>query len=187
MKFNRLNRKVHYWATLFVSLPLLVIICTGLLLQVKKQSSWIQPAEQAGTGSEPGIELSDLIGALRVSSELNVDGWTDVDRVDIRPDRGLAKVRLHSGFEVQVDLGTGEILQIAVRRSDLIESLHDGSFFGGDWVKLGLFLPAGIVLFIMLLSGIWMFWLPISRRRSIRTKSESSRDELPPRPRPRIG
>ena len=34
------------------------------------------------------------------------------------------------------------------RRSDLIESIHDGSYFGGDWTKLGLFLPAGIVLLL---------------------------------------
>jgi hypothetical protein len=36
MRFNVLNRKVHYWATAFVALPVLVIICSGLILQMKK-------------------------------------------------------------------------------------------------------------------------------------------------------
>lgn len=45
------------------------------------------------------------------------------------------------------------------RRSDLIESIRDGSFFGGDWVKLGLFLPAGLVLLLLWFSGLWMWWV----------------------------
>jgi uncharacterized iron-regulated membrane protein len=65
----------------------------------------------------------------------------------------------------QVDLGTGRVLQTAYRRSDLIESIHDGSFFGGDWVKLGLFLPAGIVLLLLWLSGLWLWWLPFGAKR----------------------
>ena len=43
MSFNVLNRKIHYWASAIVAIPLLVIICSGLLLQAKKQSSWVQP------------------------------------------------------------------------------------------------------------------------------------------------
>ncbi len=74
---------------------------------------------------------------------MNVDGWDDVNRLDVRPGRGVVKVWLHNGYEVQVDLGTGAVLQTAYRRSDLIESIHDGSFFAGDWTKLGLFLPDG--------------------------------------------
>ena len=57
------------------------------------------------------------------------------------------------------------MLQTAYRRSDLIESIHDGSFFAGDWTKLGLFLPSGIALLLLWLTGLWMFWLPISVKR----------------------
>jgi hypothetical protein len=57
-------------------------------------------------------------------------------------------------------------LQTAYRRSDLIESIHDGSFFGGDWTKLGLFLPAGAVLLLLWMTGVWMVWFPyINKRR----------------------
>ena len=66
---------------------------------------------------------------------------------------------------MQVDLGTGEVLQVAYRRSDLIESIHDGSFFGGDWTKLGLFLPTGVTLLLLWFGGIWMFWVPFWAKR----------------------
>jgi hypothetical protein len=48
MRLNVANRKVHYWASILVALPLLVIIGSGALLQVKKHWSWVQPAEHEG-------------------------------------------------------------------------------------------------------------------------------------------
>ena len=63
-------------------------------------------------------------------------------RIDVRPDKGVAKAWLHTDYEAQVDLGTAEILQIAYRRSDWIESIHDGSIFG-DTVKLVRVFPGG--------------------------------------------
>lgn len=51
-------------------------------------------------------------------------------------------------------LATGELLQVAYRRSDRIESIHHGSFFAGDWTKLGLLLPSGLVLLFRRASGL---------------------------------
>jgi hypothetical protein len=82
----------------------------------------------------------------------------------------VAKVWLRNGWEVQVDLGTGMVLHSAYRRSDLLESIHDGSFFGGDWTKLGIFLPAGLVLLVMWFTGIWMFVFPFLARRRQRKR-----------------
>ncbi|HEX7154571.1 MAG TPA: PepSY-associated TM helix domain-containing protein [Thermoanaerobaculia bacterium] len=175
MHFNSLNRKVHYWATLAIALPLLIVIGSGLLLQMKKQWTWVQPEEQRGTGTSPVIDLNGVLAAVQREPRLQVTGWDDVNRIDLRPGRGVAKVWLKSGWEAQVDLGTGHVLQIAYRRSDLIESIHDGSFFGGDFVKLGIFLPTGIILLLMLLSGIWMFVWPFivkRRRRALAPKPQ---------------
>jgi len=173
MKFNILNRKVHYWATAFMAIPLLVIVCTGILLQVKKQASWIQPTEQRGTGTTPNLEFEQILTTLRQVPEMGVSGWDDIDRLDVRPGKGIIKVLLHTGWELQLDLGTGQVLQVAYRRSDLIESLHDGSFFAGDWTKLGLFLPTGIVLLFMWMTGIWLFWLPFSVKRKRRLRAQN--------------
>ena len=165
MTFNVLNRRIHYWLTAFVAVPLLVVLTTGLLLQTKKHWTWVQPEEHRGSGTTPGIDLGGILASVRQVPGLRVTGWDDVNRLDVRPGRGLVKVLLHSGWEVQVDLGTGRVLQTAYRRSDLIESLHDGSFFAGDVSRLGLFLPAGLALLGMCLSGLWMFWVPLAARR----------------------
>jgi hypothetical protein len=78
---------------------------------------------------------------------------------------------LRNGWEIQVDLGTGKVLQSGYRRSDLLESIHDGSCFGDDVAKLGVFLPAGIVLLVTWASGIWMFVFPFIAKRRVRKPS----------------
>jgi hypothetical protein len=116
-------------------------------------------------------------GYLEAINAAKQDGdvtWKDVQRIDIRPSKGIAKVILKSDVEYQIDLGSGHILQREIRRSDFIESLHDGSFFAGDISKLGLFLPAAIGLLVLCLSGFYMFWLPIIvklRKRRAAAKS----------------
>lgn len=162
MRLHVLNRKIHYWASAFIAIPVLVIIGSGLLLQSKKHWSWVQPEEQRGTGTSPSLDLEGILASVREVPELEVGGWDHINRLDVRPGRGMVKVWLHSGWEVQVDLGTGRVLQTAYRRSDLIESIHDGSLFAGTLSKLGIFLPSGIALFVMWVTGLWMFWLPFS-------------------------
>ena len=171
MSINKLSRRLHYWGSFAAALPVVVILCTGILLQLKKHWSWVQPTEIRGTGTVPVIGLPDLIVSMQTDTSLRVTGWDDVSRIDIRADRGLAKVTLTSGWEAQVDLGTGVLLKTAYRRSDLIESLHDGSFFAGDFTKLGLFLPAGIVLFGLWVTGLWMFWVTWRAKRRRRAAS----------------
>jgi hypothetical protein len=168
VRLNVLTRRIHYWITLGIALPVAVIIGSGVLLQVKKQWAWVQPKEIRGTGTVPAIGFDDIMTAVKSAPGVSVSGWDDVKRMDIRADRGLAKVTVTGDHEVQVDLGTGKVLQTAYRRSDLIESIHDGSFLLGDITKLGLFLPTGIALCLMWLTGLWMFWLPFSVRRKRR-------------------
>ncbi len=144
---------------------MLVVAMTGMLLQVKKQSAWVQPEEFSGTGTEPAIQLEEILDLMRAHPQFDVASWADIDRLDVRPGKGVVKVRLHNDWEVQIDLGTGEVLHTAYRRSDLIESLHDGSWFAGDWTKLGVFLPSGVGLFVLLVTGVWLFVLPFRSRR----------------------
>ncbi|MBM4014556.1 MAG: PepSY domain-containing protein [Planctomycetes bacterium] len=157
-------RRWHHWTTPFVALPLLVIVTSGLLLQLKKHWEWVQPAERTASATAPVAGFPELLAALAARPELAVDDWTDVRRLDVRPGRGLAKAWLVNGLEVQLDLADGSILHVAPRRSDLIESLHDGSWFAGDWSKLLLFLPTGAALLFLWASGVWMFCQPFLQR-----------------------
>ena len=168
MKANVLNRRVHYWVAIVALIPLAVMISSGLVLQMKKQWAFVQPPEQRGTGTIPQIDLEALLRSAASVPDMNVSTWEDVNRIDVRPDRGVAKVWLRNGYEVQVDLASGAVLHTAYRRSDLIESIHDGSFFGGDYVKLGLFLPAGLVMMVLWVTGAWMAWIPFRNKRRVR-------------------
>ncbi len=70
MKFNVLNSKIHYWATAFLAIPVLIIVSTGLLLQTKKHWSWVQPEEQRGTGTSPRIDLGRTSWRVYVKSRI---------------------------------------------------------------------------------------------------------------------
>jgi uncharacterized iron-regulated membrane protein len=172
VKFHVANRKVHYWASIIVALPVLVMISSGILLQTKKHFAWVQPTEQRGAGKSPTISFSQVLDVARGVPEAEVRGWEDISRLDVRPSRGMLKVSTKNNREIQIDAGTGEILQVAYRRSDLIESIHDGSWFH-EHAKLWLFLPAGVTLLLLWLTGVYLFWLPILTRRR-RTRSALS-------------
>jgi uncharacterized iron-regulated membrane protein len=170
MKLQILNRKLHYWLAIVVAAPAILVFGTGLLLQLKKQLPWVQPPEQRGVATIPTIPLERILEICAGLPDVEVRTWDDINRIDLRPGRGLMKVLTKTSWEVQIDAQTGTVLQVAYRRSDLIESLHDGSWFH-DWVKLGLVLPAGVILVVLWLTGLYLFWLPIVVRRRRRTVS----------------
>ena len=152
-------RKTHRWGAALVAAPFLVVLVTGLLLQVKKQSTWVQPATKKGKGKVPTVPMEAILLATKGVPEAGVRSWDDVERLDVRPRDGVVKVQCKNRYEVQVDFQTGEVVQVEYRRSDLIESLHDGSWFG-DAAKLYIFLPVAIVVLVLWLTGVYLFVLP---------------------------
>lgn len=154
-------RKIHRWGALLIALPFLIVLITGLLLQVKKEFSWIQPPSQQGsiTQQTPEIGFDRILEISKTDSGANISSWEDIDRLDVRPDDGIVKVRSTGDWELQIDLGTGAILSSMKRRSDIIESIHDGSWFH-DQAKLWIFLPSAIVVTILWVTGIYLFFLP---------------------------
>jgi len=137
MKLNMLLRKVHYWGSMIIMLQMGLIIGAGLLLMLKKEISWIQPPTQKGIErvEVPALAINELFDIARNVPQLEVTTWDQLARADIKPGKGVAKFVGENNWEVQIDTHSGDILNIAFRRSDIIESLHDGSFFA-DWVKL---------------------------------------------------
>jgi hypothetical protein len=164
MKLFKLSRVFHRWGSIVALLPIIIITLSGIVLQFKKVSPYVQPPTQSGVGTEPAIGFDRILEVARTVPEAEIETWEDVDRLDVRPAKGMVKLRCKNRYEVQIDTETAEILQVAFRRSDLIESIHDGSFFN-DHFKLWVFLPAGIVLAILVITGIHLFFLPYLARR----------------------
>ncbi len=153
------GRKLHRWGAILVAVPFLVVIVTGILLQVKKEINWVQPPTQKRSGKEPTVSFDAILKAVQAIPEAEAKSWSDIDRLDVRPKDGVVKVTSKNRYEVQIDFQTGEVVQVAYRRSDLIESIHDGSFFS-DAAKLYLFLPVAVVVLGLWFTGIYLWVLP---------------------------
>ena len=175
MKASRLNRIVHRWGSILIALPTLCVLSTGVLLQLKKQSSWIQPVTKRGSEVAPVLSFTKILEIGQSVPEAQIESWDDIDRLDVRPGKGVVKIRAKNRWEVQVDTSTGKILQVAFRRSDLIESIHDGSFFS-DTAKLGIFLPSALILLILWGTGIYLFFLPHLAKRKMRLNRKTSNE-----------
>lgn len=165
--WNRLIRKVHYWCSIVVFAPLLVILFSGMVLQFKKQVAWIQPTTLERPGGVPEVTFSQVLEAAKSAPEAGIGGWGDIGRLDVRPGKGIVKIRGKNNWEIQIDHRTGEVLQVAYRRSDVIESIHDGSFFHAK-AKPWLFFSAGVGLLLLCITGLYMFIVPLSVRRKRR-------------------
>ena len=174
MRAGFINRKIHYWLSLWLALPMALISLTGLLLQFKKSLSWVQPREQRRELVLPLAGWPLLLAAAQSRPELAVRSWDDVERVELRPSKGLIKLIARNGQEAQFDAGSGALVQVAARRSDTIEALHDGSWFG-DGVKFGWFASSALGLLLATLSGIWLFLEPyiVKARRRRRLAREA--------------
>ena len=158
--WNKWTRKTHYWGSFIVLLPVSIIIVTGIFLQLKKDVVWIQPETTTGQiSNDPSISFEQILAIAKTIKETEISSWDDIARLDVRIEKGIVKVRSNNGWEIQIDTYSGEVTQVAYRRSDLIEQIHDGSWFH-DKVKLWIFLPSGIILFVLWITGFYMVLLP---------------------------
>jgi uncharacterized iron-regulated membrane protein len=160
---RRLSRSLHLWLSLVIFIPVVIVIGSGLLLQVKKEFDWIQPPTQKLQSAAPSISFDDVLSAVQKVPQANIQTWGDIDRLDVRPSKGIIKVRGRNHWEVQISASTAEVLQIAYRRTDTIEAIHDGSWFF-EGAKLWLFLPVAIVLFILWLTGLVMLYTTLKSK-----------------------
>ena len=173
MKTQVLFRKIHHWGSFIIAVPLVIMIGAGIVLMLKKDIDWIQPPTQRGTSIDvPMASLQQMFDAAKSVPEAELTTWAELDRVDLKPDRGVAKFMAKNRWEVQVDTQTAEVLSVAYRRSDLFETLHDGSWFA-DWTKHYLFLPAGIVLLLLWLTGVYLFTLTEYKKWQKRRKKRT--------------
>jgi uncharacterized iron-regulated membrane protein len=170
--FRRIHRKIAI--ALFVFF--LIIAITGVLLGIKKNTGLLAPT-QKGVSNDLSTWLpidsltQKAIAYLRDS--VSADLSTELDRIDIRPGKGIAKFIFKGHYNgLQLDGTTGALLLIEKRKSDFIEDLHDGSILddlfglGDEPVKLGYTVIMGLSLLMLVLTGFWLWYGPKRLRRS---------------------
>jgi uncharacterized iron-regulated membrane protein len=169
-KVLRGARKLHRITGIFLFVFFFIIAVTGLLLGWKKQTGLLPPTTK-GTSANATEWLS--IDSLKtrantyLHSSVNDHLSTELDRIDIRPNKGIVKFVYATHFwELQLDCATGSLLQIGRRNSDIIEKIHDGSLLdygiktSGDWVKLIYNTIMGFALILFTVTGFWLWYGP---------------------------
>ena len=88
MNLNRLSRKLHRWGAILIVAPVLLVIVTGLLLQVKKQWSWVQPPTQKGSSDVPQMTFDEILSAARSVPEakpapmqIETETWRNCEKI----------------------------------------------------------------------------------------------------------
>lgn len=172
-QFLRQYRKIHKVLGLTLAILLLISAVTGLFLAWKKQFDFIQPVTQKGASKSladwrPVSELAAVATDAFHKAHPN-HAETGIDRMDVRPSKGIVKVLFEKGWwEVQVDGTTAEVLSIRKRNSDWIEQLHDGSIIS-DGFKLVSMNVLGIGLVLMIFTG-WYLWYGPRKFRRLKRK-----------------
>lgn len=175
-KSTRWYRKSHR----FVAIPLLLFIVvmsgTGLLLTWKDQLGFKPSVLTINAKDRPLIPLAKIeqnaisyIDSLKLSNEIN--------RIDYRPKKGIAKVRFENHFtELQIDCYTGVIISEKTRTADFIEMIHDGSIIDyafsseGNPTKL---IYSSLISLGLLFLGFSGFWLWLKPKQIKKNKSRT--------------
>ena len=176
-------RRIHRLTASFLSVALLLVAVTGIILGWKKNSyGYIHPDSHQGTTSDLSRWLTlDSLKSIAImtlresgSSELS----EELDRIDIRPDKGMVKfVFVHHYHGIQLDGATGRVLHLEHRRSDLVEDIHDMSLVDKllgieeEVFKLIYTSFTGLSLLVFTVTGIWLRYRSRSGNRNQSLKS----------------
>ena len=171
-KTLRIFRKVHRYTGAALFVFFFVVAITGLLLGWKKNSGNLilsKSYQGSSTDLKDWLTVDSLYqNACKILYDsVSKDLSTEIDRIDIRKDKGMVKFVFADNFNgIQLDGATGKLLHIEVRRSDYIEKIHDGSIVdfyfksSSGWFKLLYTSIMGIALLVFTITGFWLWYGP---------------------------
>jgi Trk-type K+ transport system membrane component len=176
----RLFRKAHRKTGAFLFIFFFIVSITSLLLGWKKNSyGFILPETETGVSSDlkdwMSIDALQTIAFNTLENSIDKNIKLELNRIDIRPDKGVAKFNFENDYwEVQLDGATGKVLAVSKRNSDLIENIHDGSILdilfntNSDILKLVYTTMMGTALLTFTITGFWLWYGPKRMRKENR-------------------
>ena len=157
-----------------------VISISGGILGWKKNSESILPVTSVGTSNNLNEWISiahlEKISHKIITDSLGVKTPLELDRIDIRKEKGIVKfIYANHLLEVQLDGATGNLLNLGSRNADLIENIHDGSILDnyyetGGIIKLIYTTITGTALLFFTITGFWLWYGPKRMRKTSRNK-----------------
>lgn len=177
-KVLRLFRKIHRLTGASLFIFFFIVSVTGLLLGWKKHSGGILLAKTYNGTSKDlkdwlPIDSLHTIACNVIHDSISKDLSIDVDRIDIRKNKGVVKFVFSDHYwGVQLDGVTGNLLNIERRRSDFIEKIHDGSILdqylntSDGQIKLIYTTVIGLALLVFTITGFWLWYGPKRMRKN---------------------
>ena len=174
----RVFRKVHRLTGAFLFVFFFFVSISGLLLGWKKHTGGvILPKTQKGTSTDMKtwlpLDTLNTLAQKALISEVSDEVGHELDRIDVRQSKGILKFTFKDNFwEVQLDGATGDVLSVAIRRSDFFENVHDGTvldtIFGTSNGELKLIYSTtmGLALLTFTITGFWLWYGPKRMRKS---------------------
>jgi hypothetical protein len=171
-KSTRWYRKWHRLIAIPLLLFILTMSITGLLLTWKDQLGFKPETTTVNPEGRVLVSLAEIEkNAINYIDSLKLSN--DINRIDYRPRKGIAKVRFENHFtELQIDCYTGKIISEATRTADVIEMIHDGSIIdflfkaGGTPTKLFYSTLISLGLLFLSISGFWLWLKPKQIKKS---------------------
>ena len=163
-------RTLHKITGVAGSLFLILIAVTGFFLALKRIVPGIRPPTLKGSVKtiEQAVHPTAAVEAAVSAGLSGLSNVSDIDRFEIHMDKGVYKIISKTNFhEVQVDMGTGQVLGVGTRNDQLIENIHDLSFIEPR-LRETLLPVVALALFALGASGLSIYFVPILRRRKHR-------------------
>ncbi|WP_153799266.1 PepSY-associated TM helix domain-containing protein [Foetidibacter luteolus] len=174
----RIFRKVHRTTGALLFVFFFIVAISGLLLGWKKNSGGLLQAKSYKGSSADlkdwlPIDSLHKIACRILRDSVSPDLSPELDRIDVRQDKGMVKfIFAHHFHGLQLDGATGNLLFIETRTSDYIEKIHDGSildFYTGTQngeIKLFYTSVMGLALLVFTITGFWLWYGPKRMRQA---------------------
>jgi uncharacterized iron-regulated membrane protein len=140
-------RALHRKLSLYTFIPLGIILVSGIILQLRNQFEWIQP-----TLVETKADQGPLLAPDVLIQKLNLNE-KEIEQIIYKPSKNNASLRLKSGEEIQLNAQTAEVLKRAMRRTNLLIDIHQGSILGPIG-QYGIYLLTALGMIILYITGV---------------------------------
>ena len=161
-------RRYHYWLAILVIVPWFIVICSGIVLQLRDHIPGVLPELEQGSSTIPTLTYDRVLAVAKSVPEMGISDWSDIWRIYTYPGKGVMTVRTKRDLMAQIDASTGELLDVSPRSADFWEDIHQGIFgrhqpygmklFGDSKVDLGLtlFLPVHVIALFLWFTGVYL-------------------------------
>lgn len=166
-------RSWHRKIAILFLVPLMVISISGFFLSLRGFSPWIQPPQIKASAGWPLVSIEDLWIKAQQIKAAELTDLGQLKSIEIKVNSGTVNFRSQNGYEIQFNAKNGEILSSAQRWTPLLVEIHEGNFLS-PLLKNIFFLPAGVILTFLSISGLSMF-ISSNKKKKGQTHEQSTK------------